>query len=75
MQKLVHPQTTATVIRCKDGSFFLKHWLYFRDALQLETDVTSNTIWTVRKRYNYDDINNGVEKLYNFNAALLPKKK
>lgn len=45
MQKQIHPNLPLTLIRHKDGTFTNKHWLYFREILQLEIDVTSNSRW------------------------------
>ena len=45
MKKQTHPQTIVSLIQNKDGSFFIKKWLYFRSSLFLETDLSSNTIW------------------------------
>ena len=73
MQKSVHPQTISTVIRGKDGSFFMKHWLYFRDVLQLEIDTNSHPTWTLSTS-NKQRIDNSSEDFSLFNKSLIVSK-
>lgn len=74
MQKFTHPQVSLTLIRTKDGSFYSKNWLYFRDHLLLESDINSNKIWTSSKLQQSDDMRIDYTKLYNFKHNLLIKK-
>lgn len=44
-----HPKLIQTLIQLKDGSIYGKRWLYYRNALSLDIDMTTNARW--RKSY------------------------
>lgn len=47
-----HPVRIQTLVQLKDGSVYGKRWLYYRSALSLDVDMTTNPKW--RKTYiNY----------------------
>ncbi len=47
-----HPVRIQTLVQLKDGSVYGKRWLYYRSALSLDVDMTTNPKW--RKNYiNY----------------------
>ncbi len=45
MKKLTHPQQTKTIIKMRDGSAYVKKWLFFKFFLPLETDISWNKKW------------------------------
>ena len=49
MRKLIHPKKAETIIKLRDGSLYIKKWLYFRNFLPLEIDITSNKKWKNKK--------------------------
>ncbi len=49
MRKLIHPKKAETIIKLRDGSLYIKKWLYFRNFLPLEVDITSNKKWKNKK--------------------------
>lgn len=52
MRKNIHPYLKETIIQTKDGSSYVKHWLYFRNFLPLEIDYTKNLNWKNTKKVN-----------------------
>ncbi len=50
MRKYVHPYLKDTMIQIKDGSVYMKRWLYFRTFLPLEIDFSKNVIWKNSKK-------------------------
>ena len=49
MKKQTHPKTTKTLIQTKDGSTYIKEWLFFRNVLSLEVDYLAHTYWRKKK--------------------------
>jgi len=45
MKKQIHPKTTKTLIQMKDGSTYIKRWLFFRNVLSLEVDYLARAFW------------------------------
>jgi len=58
MKKQTAPKLAKTLIQSKDGSIFTKKWIFFRDFLPLEIDITSHTTWMEGKK-----ISNNVSKI------------
>ncbi len=50
MRKYIHPYLKETMIQTKDGSLYMKRWLYFRAFLPLEIDYTKNINWKKPKQ-------------------------
>lgn len=68
MKKQTHPLIKKTTIHAKDGSFYKKRWLYFRQSLYLDIDITSNFMWKEAQKNENMPIN------YNFQVQLLKKE-
>jgi len=49
MKKQTHPKLTTTLIQTKDGSTYLKRWLFFRNVLSLEVDYLAHAFWRKKK--------------------------
>ena len=45
MKKAIHPIQSKTIIKMRDGSTYVKKWLYFKFFLPLETDISWNKKW------------------------------
>lgn len=45
MKKQTHPYLTKTLVQTKDGSAYIKRWLFFRGTLPLEIDFLSHSFW------------------------------
>jgi hypothetical protein len=45
MKKQSYPKMFKTVIQSKDGALLKKKWLFFKDFLPLEIDITSHLQW------------------------------
>jgi len=45
MQKQTHPSKIKTKLQIKNGSLYLKKWLFFRDDLILDVDYTIKLRW------------------------------
>lgn len=45
MKKQKHPQRIETLIQLKDGATYCKRWLFFKNTLPLDVDLTSNVKW------------------------------
>jgi hypothetical protein len=45
MRKQKQPYRIETILQLKDGSLYWKRWLYFRTALIVDIDTTSNLKW------------------------------
>ncbi len=56
MRKLIHPKKAETIIKLRDGSLYIKKWLYFRNFLPLEVDITSNKKWKNKKLLKLNDL-------------------
>ncbi len=51
-----HPSLVETMVQLKDGSVYGKRWLYYRVALSLDVDTTTNPKW--KKSYiKYQKLN------------------
>ncbi len=64
MRKYTHPFLKETLIQCKDGSVYMKNWLYFRSFLPLEIDFTTNKIW---KKTNLNKIETNKKEIFDLN--------
>ena len=49
MKKQTHPILTKTLIQMKDGSTYVKSWLFFRPILSLEIDFLAHSFWRKKK--------------------------
>jgi ribosomal protein L31 len=45
MKKNIHPKLITTLIQLKDGSTYLKRWLFFKSVLSLEIDYLGHIFW------------------------------
>lgn len=54
MKNSIQPKKYITYIQQKDGSLYIKNWLFFKSALQLDVDVLSSAKWkqSVHKSIN-----------------------
>jgi hypothetical protein len=57
LKKQTSPKLSKTLIQAKDGAIFSKKWLFFRDFLPLEIDITSHFGWLENKK------STGVQKI------------
>lgn len=64
MKKFTHPLIKKTIIHTKDGSCYKKRWLYFRQSLFLDIDLTSNFMWKEVQK------NENLKFNYNFQVRL-----
>lgn len=45
MKRVTHPQLEQSVIQWKDGSLYLKQWLYFRPILHVDVEIEKHLLW------------------------------
>ena len=45
MKKNTHPQLQISQIILKNGSTYLKKWVYFRKNLKTDSDFLKNSLW------------------------------
>ena len=64
MKKGIYPNLYQTIIQMKNGSSYLKKWLFFRKELPLDIDVNSNNLWkkNLIKRKNIKNLTLNTKK-------------
>ena len=45
MKKNTHPLLIETKIQTKDGALYKKKWVFFRNNLPLEIDISKQSLW------------------------------
>ncbi len=45
MKISIQPKKYRTYVQQKDGSLYIKNWLFFKSALQLDVDLLSSAKW------------------------------
>lgn len=50
MKKNTHPQLTTSQIILKNGSTYLKKWVYFKKNLKTDSDFLRHSLWQFKQK-------------------------
>ncbi len=53
MKKNTHPLLIETKIQTKDGALYKKKWVFFKNNLPLEIDISKQPLWKKETKQSY----------------------
>ena len=51
MKKKTHPLLIETKIQAKDGALYKKKWVFFRNNLLLDIDISKQNLWKKKEMF------------------------